>query len=126
MALQNEDMFDVLSTIYPHHDIVLLMDSSTGHRKQREDALHAPSMSVKWGGLQPHMHKTTINEVGTHPSILSVGDTQSMVFQRGDKGPFDMKDPLSRKNTKETGKKVRRKKKKQEMILELKTKKFMK
>ena len=45
-------------------------------------------MSVRFGGSQPKMRNTTINELGTYQSQLQVGDIQSLTFKYGDDGPF--------------------------------------
>ena len=95
MCLQNEDCFDILRVVFPKYDYVLLMDQSSGHGKRAGDSLHAPSMSVKYGGLQPKMHPTVVQEVGPYHPQLTVGDTQSMVFLRGDKGPFNLHPKVS-------------------------------
>ena len=65
IALQVEDVFDVLAIKYPQYDIVLLMDQSSGHGKMRDGALNASSMSVKFGGKQGKLRKTKIKKVGT-------------------------------------------------------------
>ena len=47
IALQIEDVFDVLAIKYPQYDILLLMDQSSGHGKMRDGALNANLMSVR-------------------------------------------------------------------------------
>ena len=88
MALQIEDAFDVLSVKYPGFNFVILMDQSSGHGKKMEGGLNAMEMSVRFGGSQPKMRNTTINELGTYQSQLQVGDIQSLTFKYGDDGPF--------------------------------------
>ena len=39
MALQNEDVFDILSVVYPDSDFEILMDQSSGHTTKRENGL---------------------------------------------------------------------------------------
>ena len=92
MALQIEDAFDVLSVKYPDFDFTILMDQSSGHGKKMEGGLNAEEMGVRYGGSQPKMRHTTINELGTYPSIYKVGDTQSLTFTYGDDGPFYLSD----------------------------------
>ena len=50
MALQQEDVFDVLRVIYPHCDIAILTDQSSGHERKRENGLDAKAMGKYWGG----------------------------------------------------------------------------
>ena len=70
MALQIEDTFDVLSVKYPDFDFAILMDQSSGHGKKRGGGLNAMEMSGRFGGNQPKMRNTTINELGTYQSQL--------------------------------------------------------
>ena len=97
MVLQMEDCVDVLKVLYPQFDIVFLFDHSCGHDKQRPDGLNANNISKGYGGSQPKMHDTKIQDMtylgpfanGPHCS-LKVGEIQKMVFQEGDDGPFWM------------------------------------
>ena len=88
MALQVEDIYDVLATKFPGYDILLLLDQSSGHGRMREGTLNVNTMSVRWGGCQEKMRDTIIKEVGPYPSILQIGDIQRMVFEEQDSGPF--------------------------------------
>ena len=92
MALQVEDIFDVLAIKYPEFDILFLFDQSSGHGKMREGALNANTMSVRWGGRQGRLRKTKINEIGTYAATLRVGDEQGMIFEDDDVGPFYLTD----------------------------------
>ena len=81
----------VLKVLYAQYDY---FDHSCGHVKQREDGLNIESMSKSFGGQQAKMRPMTIKQengyLGTNPQILNPGDTQFMVFQTGDTGPFWM------------------------------------
>ncbi len=88
MALQIEDVFNVLSIKYPDFDFLLFRDQSSDHGKEMEGGLNAEEMSVRYGGSQPKMRNTTIIKIGTYPSKLKVGNTQSLTFTYGDAGPF--------------------------------------
>ena len=55
----------------------------------------AMEMSVRFGGSQPKMRNTTINELGTYQSQLLVGDIQSLTFYYGDDGHFYLSSFLS-------------------------------
>ena len=88
IALQVEDVFDVLAIKYPQYDIVLLMDQSSGHGKMRDGALNANLMSVRYGGKQGKLRNTKIREVGTYGRTLDVGDEQLMTFSDSDDGAF--------------------------------------
>lgn len=91
--------------------------------KRSADALHAPNMSVYWGGQQPSMHATTIHELGPYPSTLQIGDIQQMIFTKSDKGPFYVDQPLKQKHPKDTGKHKKLDKTKNDLLGELKKKK---
>ena len=82
MTLQIEDIFDVLSVVYPDHDFVVLMDQSSGHGKQLPNGLNASAMNTKFGGTQPKMRQIKVHEIGPFQSTLNVGDIQKMVFFR--------------------------------------------
>ena len=45
-------------------------------------------MRVRFGGSQLKKRNTTINKLGTYPSQLKVGCTQSLTFRYRDAGPF--------------------------------------
>ncbi len=64
------------------------MDQSSGHGKKMDGGLNAIEMGVRFGGSQKKMRNTTINELGTYPAQLNVGDTQSLSFTIVDEGPF--------------------------------------
>ena len=118
-CLQHEDTYDVLSVLFPRYDIVILSDQSSGHGKRLEDGLHAPSMNVYWGGKQPKMHDTIVEEIGEFPSILKVGDVQSMIFQKSDNGPFYISHPRKNKYPRETDTMIKETKTKSELLNEL-------
>ena len=123
MALQNEDVYDILSCLYPQYDLAILSDQSSGHEKRREDALHAPSMSVNWGGQQCAMHKTVIRDIGPYEATLKVGQVQHMVVRSTDKGLFYEDHQSTKRHPKETGKSLTIQKSKEQLPCELKHKK---
>ncbi len=88
MALQVEDIFDVLAIKYPQFDILFLFDQSSDHGRMRKGSLNANTMSVRWGGRQGRLCNTKINEIGTYPATINVGEEQSMIFKEDDLGPF--------------------------------------
>jgi hypothetical protein len=92
MVLQMEDCADVLHTLYPQFDFLFLFDHSCGHDKQQPDGLNAENMAKSYGGKQNYLRPTIIKQekdyLGPYPRTLRVGDTQFMVFQPGDSGPF--------------------------------------
>ncbi|KAI2490891.1 hypothetical protein MHU86_23687 [Fragilaria crotonensis] len=96
MVLQLEDCVDVLNVKYPQeYDFLFLFDHSCGHDRQREDGLNVEKMSKTYGGrAQRKMRETMIKQsqgyLGPHSPKLQVGDTQSMVFNAMDSGPFWM------------------------------------
>jgi len=92
MSLQFEDVVDCLQVLYPNYDLVFMFDHSQGHARQHVNALSAQQMSKSYGGAQPRMRDTTIMTqegfLGSHVPLLGVGDTQSLVFQGADIGPW--------------------------------------
>jgi len=78
-------------------------------------------MNKHHAGAGPVMHPTVISEpscLGPYPKILAVGETQSMVFQEGDDGPFYYTEVERRekKYDRLTGNKKKRDLKKSELI----------
>ena len=126
VALQVEDIFDVLSIKYPSYDFLFMLDQSSGHGRMREGALNVNQMSGKWGGKQSRMRKTIL-DVGPYPRKLNVGDEQDMVFVEGDDGPFYMKpdDQRKKKYDSFTGETKVVEKTKKKLIENLKEKKFV-
>ncbi|KAI2498015.1 hypothetical protein MHU86_16452 [Fragilaria crotonensis] len=94
MSIQFEDCVDCVKVLYPQFDFVFLFDHSQGHAKKLTNGLDAYSMNRGYGGAQPRMRESKIKEhdgyLGMHRRTLSVGDTQSFLFQAGDVGPFWM------------------------------------
>ena len=74
------------------------------------------------GGTQAKMHPTIVRELGPYPATLKIDETQSMVFTSRCPGPFNLQNSKSRKTSKPTGKKVKRTKNKEELLIELKKK----
>jgi hypothetical protein len=103
MVLQLEDCIDVLQAIHGElYEYVFLFDHSCGHDRKRADGLDARLIRKNFGGKQPKMHPSRIlQEKGflgkfEHAEKLSVGSTQSMVFDADSKGPFYLEDDLLR------------------------------
>ena len=71
-------MIDFLSSLLPKFDYFFLYDQSSGHTKVREYGLLVGNMNVTYGGAAAVMYKTTVEEIGLHPSILKVSGQQSM------------------------------------------------
>ena len=94
MVLQFEDTVDVLKVMYPNYKFVYLFDHSSGHSKQRPDGLNASRMNKGFGGKHIPMRSTVIEEeegfLGPFQRQLQVGNTQHLVFQSTDIGPFWM------------------------------------
>ena len=92
MALQVEDIYDVLAVKFPHYDFLLMLDQSSGHGQMREGALNVNSMSVRWGGKQDKIRSTKIKEVGPYHSKLRIGKEEKVIFIEADDGPFYLSD----------------------------------
>ncbi len=88
MAIQVEDVYDVLCVKYPQFDFLFILDQSSGHGEMRESSLNVNLMSMKFRGKQEKMKDTTIKESGHYQCVLEVGDTQSMCFKESNDGPF--------------------------------------
>ena len=96
MIVQMEDCIDVLHHLYPEFEVHFLFDHSCGHDRQRPDGLNANNMSKFYGGVQPKMHDSLIEShdyLGSYNGTLRVGDTQAMVWQEGDVGPYYLSPP---------------------------------
>ena len=92
MVLQVEDCIDVMKVLYPEFDVCFYFDHSCGHDRQRPYALNGNRMNVKFGGSQPIIHDSAVQEVGQHEAKLRVGDVQHFDFKEGDDGLFWMND----------------------------------
>ena len=91
MAIQLEDIVDVLCVLQPQFDFVFFfLDHSQGHARKRDGALDAQTMSRSFGGKQPKMCSSEIKGGCLSPfeSRLRIGDLQSMVFEADDEGPW--------------------------------------
>ena len=75
MALQFEDVCDVLSVLFPEYEIVFIFDHSQGHDKKRDGGLVATDMGVNFGGAQPRPRDTQpqLDSLGIHSPKISVG-----------------------------------------------------
>ena len=96
MVLQLEDCVDVLKTINgDKYDYCFIFDHSNGHDRLRPDGLNVNKISKYFGGKQPHMRNTTIEDESylgpyNHKHKLKVGDVQSMSWIEDEKGPYYM------------------------------------
>jgi hypothetical protein len=94
MAIQFEDCVDCLKVMYPQFAFVFLFDHSQGHAKKLANGLDAYCMNRGYGGAQARMRESIIKEddgyLGMHQRTISVGNTQTFIFQPGDDGPFWM------------------------------------
>jgi hypothetical protein len=94
MVIQLDNCVDCLKVLFPTYDFLFLLDHSSGHDKQKEDALNAHNMSVKVGGKQKRLRDSKILEEDgylgpyDHDKKLRVGDIQCFVFRESDDGPF--------------------------------------
>jgi hypothetical protein len=92
LVTQIEDLADVVQVQYPWIPFLILVDHSSGHDKKRPDGLNANSMNKEYGGKQPTMRETLIEEedgyLGPFPRVLEVEMLQSLVFSPTDEGPY--------------------------------------
>ena len=126
MALQNEDVFDVLSVVFPNCDFVLLMDQSSGHGKRRQGGLDANNMNMFWGGKKEKMRETMVPENGPHPHTHPKDEPQCMQCKATDPGPFYLsaQKRIERKYPVDTGERRIRDKTNTELLVELRQKQF--
>ncbi|CAM9599800.1 unnamed protein product, partial [Pylaiella littoralis] len=123
------DVLDVYEFLEPDMQVVVEVDHSAGHAKQREDGLHVSNMNVKYGGKQKVLRDTVMVEGCLGPGEakmyfangkwstqfsegavcidqkLKMGETQTSTFAVGAPPPFyDWEAP--RKDTKVTSKRT--------------------
>lgn len=82
MAVQGEDVIDIVQGVYPGHDIGSHFDQSSDHRKKRYDGLDARNMLTA--------ADTVITEgcLGAFERTLEVGHTQPFTFTEDAHGPW--------------------------------------
>ena len=84
MFLQLEDCVDVIKVLYPDFDIMFIVDHSCGHDRQRPDGLRVANVNKEFGGAQPCMRDTLIEQadgfLGPHERSLEPGTTQTLVY----------------------------------------------
>ena len=94
MVLQLEDCVNVLKVLYPQFNFLFLFDHSCGHDREQENGLNEENMLKYYGGKQAYLRDSKINEekgyLGPYEQILQPGNTQSVIFQPMDQGPFWM------------------------------------
>ena len=92
MSNQTEDVVDILAGMFPDHDLEIHFDNSSGHTKQRKNALNVHVMNVNFGGKQPPMRSSVLTEgsLGPYESKLHPGQTQDFTFKDGDPGPYHL------------------------------------
>ena len=123
IALQVEDVFDILSIKFPGYYFCFLLDQSSGHGRQREGSLNANLMNQTFGGKQVKLRDSTkIKDLGPYHHILQLGDTQSMIFTEVDADPFYMHEAHTKKYDQISEKCKTSKKTKKQLIRELKGK----
>lgn len=89
------DFLNVLEILYPHMQVLLEVDHSSGHLKEQSDGLMVNAMGLRWGGKTTPKRDTLIEEgclgevvpmVGNKQ--LAIGMVQKMIFEEGDPPPF--------------------------------------
>ena len=109
---QVTDVMDLFELRHPDRQLIIKMDYSAGHAKQKDDGLHVSNMNVNWGGKQKFLRdsKVSAEGLGVLPAFqdimdasgnivtvdckLKPGDTQSFTFNELDLPPrFDADAP---------------------------------
>ncbi|CAN0251556.1 unnamed protein product, partial [Hapterophycus canaliculatus] len=109
---QTMDIIDVYEHLHPDVQLVIEVDHSSGHAKQRENGLHVSNMNVKYGGKQRILRDSVMTEGCLGPEEakmyfadgkwstqfsaeavvfdqkLKVGETQTSTFAVGAPPPF--------------------------------------
>ena len=94
MILQLEDCINCLKTIHGEkYDFLFLFDHSNGHDHVATDALNANLIRKNFAGKQPKMKPSLMEDSSYlgphhHNQKLKVGQTQTMIFQHTNTGPF--------------------------------------
>ena len=94
MIMQVEDCIDCLKVVNEDKfQYMFLFDHLNGHDRSAPDALKADSIRKYYGGKQPSMRNSVIEDESFlgphhHQSKLKVGQTQHMNFTQSDEGPF--------------------------------------
>ena len=96
-VVQVEQLLKVLEFLYPNMQVVLEVDHSSGHLKEKVDGLLVNDMGMRWGGKKASKRDTKITEgcrgtnvPAVHGIKLAPNMPQSMVFLEGDDLPhFD-------------------------------------
>ena len=100
MVIQLEDCVDVLKAIYgDKFDYCFLFDHSNGHDRQRPDGLNVNKVSKYYGGKQPSMRDSEIQNDSylgpyNHPRILRVGEVQKMTWTDNGEGLYYMSNEM--------------------------------
>jgi hypothetical protein len=95
MILQFEDCIDVVRTLWHEFEYVFLFDHACGgHDRQQPDDLTTTGLNKAFGGAQPKMRLTKIeeddvNNIGINATVLTLklDDVQSMQFFPPDVSP---------------------------------------
>jgi hypothetical protein len=95
MAVQTEDVGDILRGLFLQHDLEIHFDNSSGHTKKHKEGLNVNVMNSGWGGKAPWMRPSNLTngsviEEQRHPHQLGATMTQRFNFDNPDeqeKGP---------------------------------------
>ena len=122
IALQVEDVFDILSIKFPGYDFCFLLDKNSGYGRQREGSLNANLINKNFGGKQGKLRDTKIKDLGPYHHTLQLGETQSMIFTEVNAGPFYIHEAHTKKYDQNYEKCKTSEKTKKQLIRELKEK----
>jgi hypothetical protein len=123
MLLHLEDCVNCVKDLALQFDYLFLFNRSCGHKIQREEGLNIENMTKSFDGKQAYLYDSLIKEVDgylrPYPKVLKPGDVQLMVFKESDSGTFWLTEQErieQRHDQIETGKKVKRKLKKEVLV----------
>eukprot|EP00733_Pompholyxophrys_punicea_P000968 Pompholyxophrys_punicea_v1_NODE_393_length_2064_cov_23.574415.p2 type:complete len:157 gc:universal NODE_393_length_2064_cov_23.574415:1787-1317(-) len=91
-SLQVSDLLDVFEFLYSNIQLVLEVDHSSGHAKQKEDGLNVKSMNAGFGGTQKTPHTSVITPECLGPleaRMLWKGVEVDCKLKPGDIHPID-------------------------------------
>jgi hypothetical protein len=80
MAVQTEDVGDILRGLFPDHNVEVHFDNSSGHTKKQKEGLNVNVMNTGWGGKAPRMWPSKNLTQGSVADIQYATMTQRFYF----------------------------------------------
>jgi hypothetical protein len=93
MAVQTEDVGDILRGLFPDHNVEIHFDNSAGHTKKQKVGFNVNVMNTGWGGKAPPMRPSNNLTQGSVADIRYATMTQRFNFdlpEEQEQGPFNL------------------------------------